>query len=184
MTPEKISGNLSRQRHLLLSEPKRCRNSASQPIHKKGLVRGDRGRFGIRKKVRSGKLLWIGSAKQRTCVSRRLRTACLGSKGFEKQYSRRPTDFRLIGGTLFENIQGASHASLEEIVEAAKAACIWSEISDLPMKLHTLTSSQFSAFSGGQIQWIAIVRALVRKPRSPNHGRSDQAPSTTKLKTG
>ncbi|MEK9633667.1 MAG: ATP-binding cassette domain-containing protein, partial [Opitutae bacterium] len=76
-----------------------------------------------------------------------------------------PQDFRLIGGTLFENIQGASHASLEEIVEAAKAACIWSEISDLPMKLHTLTSSQFSAFSGGQIQRIAIARALVRKPR-------------------
>ena len=54
---------------------------------------------------------------------------------------------------------------MEEIVEAAKAACIWTDISNLPMKLHTLTSSQFSAFSGGQIQRIAIARALVRKPR-------------------
>ena len=33
------------------------------------------------------------------------------------------------------------------------------------MKLHTLTGTQFGAFSGGQIQRIAIARALIRKPR-------------------
>ena len=76
-----------------------------------------------------------------------------------------PQDFRLIGGTLFENIKGACDATLDEIIAAAKAACIWKDISELPMKLHTLTSAQFSAFSGGQIQRIAIARALVRKPR-------------------
>jgi ABC-type bacteriocin/lantibiotic exporter with double-glycine peptidase domain len=76
-----------------------------------------------------------------------------------------PQDFRLLGGTLYENIKGASTATLDEIIEAAKAAGIWTYISELPMKLHTLTSSQFGAFSGGQIQRIAIARALVRKPR-------------------
>ena len=76
-----------------------------------------------------------------------------------------PQDFRLIGGTLFENIKGACNATPDEIIAAAKAACIWKDISELPMKLHTLTSSQFSAFSGGQIQRIAIARALVRKPQ-------------------
>ena len=76
-----------------------------------------------------------------------------------------PQDFRLIQGTLFENIKGATDATLEDVIAASKAACIWEEIDQLPMKLHTLTGTQFGAFSGGQIQRIAIARALVRKPR-------------------
>ena len=76
-----------------------------------------------------------------------------------------PQDFRLINGTLYENIRGAVDASQEDVIAAAKAACIWDEIAELPMKLHTLTGTQFGAFSGGQIQRIAIARALIRKPR-------------------
>lgn len=76
-----------------------------------------------------------------------------------------PQDFRLINGTLYENIIGASQALQEDVIAAAKAACIWDEISELPMKLHTLTGTHFGAFSGGQIQRIAIARALIRKPR-------------------
>lgn len=76
-----------------------------------------------------------------------------------------PQNFRLIGGTLHENIKGATDVSLEEVIAAAKAACIWDDISELPMKLHTLAASQFGAFSGGQIQRIAIARALIRKPQ-------------------
>lgn len=76
-----------------------------------------------------------------------------------------PQDFRLINGSLFENIKGAIDASLDEVIAAAKAACIWDDISELPMKLHTITGTQFGAFSGGQIQRIAIARALIRKPR-------------------
>jgi ABC-type bacteriocin/lantibiotic exporter with double-glycine peptidase domain len=66
---------------------------------------------------------------------------------------------------LYENIIGASQALQEDVISAAKAACIWEEISELPMQLHTLTGTHFSAFSGGQIQRIAIARALIRKPR-------------------
>ncbi len=76
-----------------------------------------------------------------------------------------PQEFRLINGTLHENIKGSSSATLDDIISAAKAACIWDEIDALPMKLHTLTGTQFGAFSGGQIQRIAIARALIRKPR-------------------
>ena len=72
-----------------------------------------------------------------------------------------PQDFRLINGTLYENIRGAVDASQEDVIAAAKAACIWDEIAELPMKLHTLTGTQFGAFSGGQIQRIAIARALI-----------------------
>ena len=76
-----------------------------------------------------------------------------------------PQNFRMINGTLHDNIRGAVEASLDDVIEAAKAACIWGEIEELPMKLHTLTGTQFGAFSGGQIQRIAIARALIRKPR-------------------
>jgi ABC-type bacteriocin/lantibiotic exporter with double-glycine peptidase domain len=76
-----------------------------------------------------------------------------------------PQEFRLINGTLHENIKGSSSATLDDVISAAKAACIWDEIDALPMKLHTLTGTQFGAFSGGQIQRIAIARALIRKPR-------------------
>ena len=75
-----------------------------------------------------------------------------------------PQDFRLINGTLYENILGASTASEQDVISAAKAACIWEDISELPMKLHTLAGTHFGAFSGGQIQRIALARALVRKP--------------------
>jgi ABC-type bacteriocin/lantibiotic exporter with double-glycine peptidase domain len=76
-----------------------------------------------------------------------------------------PQNFRMINGTLHDNIKGAVEASLDDVIEAAKAACIWDEIDELPMKLHTLTGTQFGAFSGGQIQRVAIARALIRKPR-------------------
>lgn len=76
-----------------------------------------------------------------------------------------PQEFRLINGTLHENIKGSSNASLDDVISAAKAACIWDDIDAMPMKLHTLTGTQFGAFSGGQIQRIAIARALIRKPR-------------------
>jgi len=76
-----------------------------------------------------------------------------------------PQDFRLLGGTLYENIKGASNATMEEIIEAAKVACIWDDIVHMPMELHTLTHSNHGAFSGGQIQRIAMARALVRKPK-------------------
>ena len=48
---------------------------------------------------------------------------------------------------LYENIIGASQALQEDVIAAAKAACIWDEISELPMKLHTLTGTHFGAFS-------------------------------------
>lgn len=76
-----------------------------------------------------------------------------------------PQDYRLIPGSLFENIRGASDANREEVIAAAKLAAIWEDIDRMPMGLHTVAGSQFGTFSGGQIQRIAIARALIRKPR-------------------
>ncbi|GAB5558890.1 MAG: NHLP bacteriocin export ABC transporter permease/ATPase subunit [Synoicihabitans sp.] len=76
-----------------------------------------------------------------------------------------PQDFRLVPGTLFENIRGATQANREQVVNAARLAGIADELERLPMGLHTVVTGQAEGFSGGQIQRIALARALVRQPR-------------------
>lgn len=76
-----------------------------------------------------------------------------------------PQEYRLIPGTLFENIRGAAIADRDDVIAAAKLACIWDEIERMPMGLHTAAGGQVGTFSGGQVQRIAIARALIRKPR-------------------
>ena len=166
MTPEKISGNLKAD-SVTFYYPNQ-NDAAIQQVNlfiKKGSFVVIAGGSGSGKSTLGKLLCGLDQPNSGHVFLDDYELHALDPKVLRNNIAVVPQDFRLIGGTLFENIQGASHASLEEIVEAAKAACIWSEISDLPMKLHTLTSSQFSAFSGGQIQRIAIARALVRKPR-------------------
>lgn len=42
---------------------------------------------------------------------------------------------------------------------------IWNEIDLMPLKLDTIVSSQGGNLSGGQMQRIALARALIRKPK-------------------
>lgn len=166
MTPEKISGNLKAD-SITYHYPNQ-NDAAIQQVSlfiKKGSFVVIAGSSGSGKSTLGKLLCGLDQPNSGHVFLDDYELHALDPKVLRNNIAVVPQDFRLIGGTLFENIQGASHASLEEIVEAAKAACIWTDISNLPMKLHTLTSSQFSAFSGGQIQRIAIARALVRKPR-------------------
>ena len=59
-----------------------------------------------------------------------------------------------------ENIKGSSSATLDDIISVAKAACIWDEIDALPMKLHTLTGTQFGPFLSNSTD--CHCRALIR----------------------
>jgi ABC-type bacteriocin/lantibiotic exporter with double-glycine peptidase domain len=70
----------------------------------------------------------------------------------------------LMPGTLFDNIRGASNATEEEVWDAAQAAGIADDIRAMPMQLQTLVAEGASSFSGGQVQRIAIARAIVRRP--------------------
>jgi len=74
-------------------------------------------------------------------------------------------DFQLIPGTVLDNLRGALSADLNEVINAAKLACIWDDIERLPMGVHTPVTGNASAFSGGQIQRMALARALLRRPR-------------------
>ena len=76
-----------------------------------------------------------------------------------------PQDFRLINGTLYENIRGAVDASQEDVIAAAKAACIWDEIAEFTHEITYIDGNSVRSILRGQIQRIAIARALIRKPR-------------------
>jgi NHLM bacteriocin system ABC transporter ATP-binding protein len=72
---------------------------------------------------------------------------------------------KLMPGSIFENIMGAHHGTLDDAWEAARQAGIEPEIRSLPMGMHTILTEATAAFSGGQIQRFMIARALVGKPR-------------------
>jgi ATP-binding cassette subfamily B protein len=69
----------------------------------------------------------------------------------------------LFAGTIEENIAyGSNGATMEEIQEAAKMACIHDEIMAKPEKYQTVITERGQSLSGGQRQRIAIARALLR----------------------
>lgn len=68
--------------------------------------------------------------------------------------------------SIADNIRyGRDDASLEEVIEAAKAANVHEFIENLPDKYDTLVGERGVALSGGQKQRVAIARALILKPK-------------------
>ncbi|RXJ04182.1 ABC transporter ATP-binding protein [Anaerobacillus alkaliphilus] len=77
-----------------------------------------------------------------------------------------PQEARLFTGTVRENIcWGKEGASMEEIIEAAKAAQIHETIVKLPNQYETIIGQKGVNLSGGQKQRVSIARALIRKPK-------------------
>jgi len=73
-------------------------------------------------------------------------------------------DTFLFNGTIAENIGYAvPEASMEEIMEAAKAANIHRDIMQMPNGYDTLVGERGLRLSGGQKQRVAISRAILRK---------------------
>ncbi len=72
----------------------------------------------------------------------------------------------LFGGTIRDNIAfGRPEASLEEVVNAAKAAAAHDFIMSFPDGYDTRVGERGATLSGGQKQRIAIARALLLNPR-------------------
>ncbi len=71
----------------------------------------------------------------------------------------------LFRGTIRENIAiGKPDATMEEIVDAAKAACIHDFILSLPQGYDTVIGEGGVQLSGGQRQRIAIARVILKNP--------------------
>ena len=72
---------------------------------------------------------------------------------------------RLNAGSIYDVISGGVQYSEEMIWEALERAAIADEIRNMPMQLETLLSDSGGNVSGGQVQRIAIARALITNPK-------------------
>lgn len=76
-----------------------------------------------------------------------------------------PQEVILFGGSIRENIAyGKTHASEEEIIEAAKKANAWEFIDSFSEGLDTVVGERGVKLSGGQRQRVAIARAILKNP--------------------
>ncbi|KAI7841858.1 hypothetical protein COHA_004387 [Chlorella ohadii] len=71
----------------------------------------------------------------------------------------------MFSGTIMDNITFGSGASREQVLEAARAAQALDFIERLPEGLATRLGDGGSQLSGGQMQRLAIARAILRQPR-------------------
>src|SRR5262249_1909523 len=71
----------------------------------------------------------------------------------------------IFNGSIRQNIAfGLQNYLFQDVVEAAKEACLHDEIIRMPMGYETVISEGGTNLSGGQRQRLAIARALVRRP--------------------
>ncbi len=83
-------------------------------------------------------------------------------KSLRKAYTMVLQDTWLFHGTIFENIAyGREDATLEEVIQAAKAARIHSYIESLPDGYNTVLTDDGVNISKGQRQLITIARAMI-----------------------
>lgn len=86
----------------------------------------------------------------------------LVDKSLRKLFSYVPQGNFLLSGTLRENIAFvAPDATDEDILSAAKIACAYEFISELPEGLDTVIAERGGGLSEGQVQRVAIARAIL-----------------------
>ena len=91
--------------------------------------------------------------------------AGLEARSLRRQVGVVPQVPYIFGGSIRDNIAIASpSATLEEVREAARLACIADDIEELALGYDTVLSDGGTSLSGGQRQRIALARALVRQP--------------------
>ena len=74
-------------------------------------------------------------------------------------------DYRMVSGTVLENIVADRIFTDDEILSILSRVGMGDYIKSLPMGIHTLISENSTTFSAGQIQLIALARALIGQPR-------------------
>ncbi len=72
---------------------------------------------------------------------------------------------RLNSGSIYDVICGGVFRSDEEVWQALERAAVADEVKAMPMQLETLLSDSGGNISGGQVQRIAIARALITQPK-------------------
>jgi len=90
----------------------------------------------------------------------------LGTTDLRRHIGLVTQDTILFDDTVFRNITiGKPDASMEEVVEAAKAADARAFIDAMPRGYETILGERGIKLSGGQRQRLAIARAIIKKPK-------------------
>ena len=74
-------------------------------------------------------------------------------------------DCRLVPGSILENVAAGREVELDKVLIALESVGLGEFIQGLPMGVHTMIGESASGFSGGQVQLLALARALVGEPR-------------------
>jgi ATP-binding cassette, subfamily B, multidrug efflux pump len=86
-------------------------------------------------------------------------------EGLRQQMSYVPQDVFLFSDTIKNNIKfGKADATDEEVITAAKKACIYDEILLFAEGMETMVGERGVTLSGGQKQRISIARAMIKDP--------------------
>ncbi|TCD55380.1 multidrug ABC transporter [Synechococcus sp. BS56D] len=72
---------------------------------------------------------------------------------------------RLNAGSIYDVICGGVQRTEQEVWQALERAAVADEVRAMPMQLETLLSDSGGNISGGQVQRIAIARALITQPK-------------------
>lgn len=88
---------------------------------------------------------------------------CFPVEQWRKQIAWQPQRPMLFDLTIMENIRiGRSDATLDEVIRAARQACIHDDIQALPQGYDTVIGERGARLSGGQIQRVSLARAILK----------------------
>ncbi|MFN3946147.1 MAG: peptidase domain-containing ABC transporter [Allosphingosinicella sp.] len=88
-----------------------------------------------------------------------------GRRAFREHVAAVLQDDLLFAGTIADNVADFEPVDPDRMVEALKAASVYDDVEDMPMRHLTLVGDMGSTLSGGQRQRILLARALYRRPK-------------------
>jgi ABC-type bacteriocin/lantibiotic exporter with double-glycine peptidase domain len=89
----------------------------------------------------------------------------LAIRSYRRQLGVVMQNTRLNAGSIYDVICGGVQRTEQEVWDALERAAVAEEVKAMPMQLETLLSDSGGNVSGGQVQRIAIARALITQPK-------------------
>lgn len=74
-------------------------------------------------------------------------------------------DYRMFSGSILENIAAGRELEMDQVLAVLDTIGMGDFVKALPMGIHTIIGESTTAFSGGQVQLMALARALAGNPK-------------------